>query len=164
MGPGMLIKAVLQGSFSLMVFGWAQIVMDVQPLIVLLSGEGQLHGFSHTFIGATLLGAFSVITGKHLAEWGLRMLGISKRDNPVQITWRVTALSAFLGTYSHVVLDAIMHSDVEPWYPLSPTNEFLGALRVSQLHELCLYTGIIGGFLYLVTQLASKHSTRRPRD
>jgi hypothetical protein len=37
MGPGILIKAILQGSFSLMVFGWTQIVMDIQPLIVILS-------------------------------------------------------------------------------------------------------------------------------
>ena len=34
MGPGIAVKAVLQGSFSLMVFGWAQIVMDIQPLVV----------------------------------------------------------------------------------------------------------------------------------
>lgn len=40
MGPGLLIKALLQGSFSLLVFGWAQIVMDLQPLLVLLTGEG----------------------------------------------------------------------------------------------------------------------------
>ena len=38
MGSGIAIKAVLQGSFSLLVFGWTQIVMDIQPLIVLLSG------------------------------------------------------------------------------------------------------------------------------
>lgn len=44
MGPGLLIKAVLQSGFSLMVFGWTQIVMDVQPLIVMLYGEGQVHG------------------------------------------------------------------------------------------------------------------------
>ena len=68
MGPGILLKAVLQGSFSLMVFGWAQIIMDVQPLIVLLSGEGHLHGFTHTYLGATLIGAVSAITGKHAAE------------------------------------------------------------------------------------------------
>lgn len=37
MGPGILIKSLLQGSFSLMVFGWTQIVMDIQPLIVLIS-------------------------------------------------------------------------------------------------------------------------------
>ena len=34
MGPGMLLKAVLGGSFSLMVFGWTQIVTDLQPLAV----------------------------------------------------------------------------------------------------------------------------------
>ena len=34
MGPGILIKSLLQGAFSLMVFGWAQIVMDIQPLFV----------------------------------------------------------------------------------------------------------------------------------
>lgn len=44
MGPGIAIKAMLQGSFSLMVFGWAQIVMDLQPLFVMITGEGHLTG------------------------------------------------------------------------------------------------------------------------
>jgi len=39
LGPGIAIKAVMQGSFSLMVFGWAQIVMDVQPLVVMITGQ-----------------------------------------------------------------------------------------------------------------------------
>jgi hypothetical protein len=72
MGPGILIKAALQGGFSLMVFGWAQIVMDVQPLWVMLTGDGQLHGFSHTLIGASLLVVFSLLTGKYLAECAFR--------------------------------------------------------------------------------------------
>jgi len=44
MGPGILVKSILQSSFSLMVFGWTQIVMDIQPLIVMITGEGHLHG------------------------------------------------------------------------------------------------------------------------
>ncbi len=32
MGPGMLVKPVLQERFSLMMFGWSQIMMDIQPL------------------------------------------------------------------------------------------------------------------------------------
>ena len=68
MGPGLLFKAFLQGSFSLMVFGWAQIVMDIQPLLVLLTGQGHLHGFSHTYIGATLLGIVSALSGKYLGN------------------------------------------------------------------------------------------------
>ena len=125
MGPGILIKALLQGSFSLMVFGWAQIVMDLQPLVVLLTGEGHLHGFSHTYIGAILLAIFSALTGKFLSEFGLLVLGISKKINPIKIAWWVVFVSAFIGTFSHVLLDSIMHSDVEPFFPISLKNEFV---------------------------------------
>lgn len=31
-GPEIFIKAHLQGSFSLMVFGWTQVIMDIQPV------------------------------------------------------------------------------------------------------------------------------------
>jgi hypothetical protein len=84
MGPGVVFKALLQGSFSLIVFGWAQIVMDVQPLIVMISGAGHLHGFSHTYMGATLLALFSGLTGKYLAEIGLFILDLN-RQRPVKI-------------------------------------------------------------------------------
>ena len=36
MGPGIFIQALLQGGFSLMAFGWTQIVMDIQPLLVII--------------------------------------------------------------------------------------------------------------------------------
>jgi hypothetical protein len=35
MGPGLLMKVGLQGSFSLMVFGWTQVLIDLQPGAVL---------------------------------------------------------------------------------------------------------------------------------
>ena len=57
-----------------MVFGWSQIVMDLQPLFVLLTGEGELHGFSHTYLGASLLAILSALTGKYLSEIGLKIL------------------------------------------------------------------------------------------
>ena len=115
MGPGILIKAILQSSFSLMVFGWTQIVMDIQPLIVLISGEGHLHGFTHTYIGAILIAIFAALTGKYLSEFGLKTLRISENENPISIVWWVVFLSAFIGSFSHVLLDSIMHSDVRPF-------------------------------------------------
>lgn len=159
MGPGILIKAILQGSFSLMVFGWAQIVMDIQPLIVLVSGEGHLHGFTHTYIGATLLGILSALSGKYFSEIGLRIIGISKTENPIVISWRVASISAFIGTYSHVVLDSIMHGDVKPYYPFFLQNKLLGIISVSQLHQVCLYTAIVGGVLFFAIQLTRKSVT-----
>lgn len=159
MGPGIVIKAILQGSFSLMVFGWAQIVMDIQPLVVLITGEGHLHGFSHTYLGATLLALFSALSGKYLSEVGLFILGLN-RQWQVKISWWVTILSAFIGTYSHVLLDSIMHSDVEPFYPFSKSNELVGLMTISALHKLCIASGLLGGILYFsinwVTQLKNR--------
>ena len=151
MGPGILVKAILQSSFSLMVFGWAQIVMDIQPLFVLISGEGHLHGFSHTFVGASLLAIFAAVSGKYLSQVGLWILKLTESPT-VPIQWWVCLLSAFLGCYSHVVLDAIMHSDVEPYFPFTLANPFLQVISVSALHKICVYTGLIGGVTYFSVQ------------
>ena len=155
MGPGILIKALLQGSFSLMVFGWAQIVMDIQPLIVLISGSGHLHGFSHTYLGATLLAIFSALSGKYLSELGLYIFGLNA-EWQVKIAWWVAFISAFIGTYSHVLIDSIMHSDMEPFWPLSLDNSFLGIISIANLHKACLYSGLVGGVLYYVVIWKSK--------
>jgi hypothetical protein len=98
-GPGIAVKALLQGSFSLMVFGWAQIVMDLQPLFVLITGDGHLHGFSHTYGGAILLAIFSVLSGKYLSEIGLYFMGLN-RDWKVMIGWPLAFLSAIALWYS----------------------------------------------------------------
>jgi membrane-bound metal-dependent hydrolase YbcI (DUF457 family) len=148
MGPGILIKSLLQGSFSLMVFGWTQIVMDIQPLIVLISGEGHLHGFTHTYVGAILIAIFAALTGKYLTEFGLKTLRISKSESPISIVWWVVFLSAFIGSFSHVLLDSIMHSDAEPFFPFTLDNQFLGLIPVSMLHKVCLYSGLVGAAIY----------------
>lgn len=157
MGTGIFLKAILQGSFSLMVFGWSQIVMDLQPLWVIINGHGHLHGFSHTFIGGSLLAVLAALSGKYLSEFGLLILGISKKNQPIKISWIVAFVSAFIGCFSHVVLDGIMHSDVQPFYPLTLDNPFLNYVSVGNLHKYCLYSGLIGaGLFYLIQWRKSK--------
>ena len=164
MGPGLFVKAVMQGAFSLMVFGWAQIVMDLQPLFVMINGHGHLHGFSHTYVGATLLAIGSALTGKYLSEIGLRLIG---RKEFLPIGWPVAFLSAFIGTFSHVVLDSVMHADVEPFWPLSTSNTLLGLVSVQAHHWFCIGSGILGAVVYFVVAARSpRHNTslqaRRP--
>lgn len=156
MGPGILIKAILQSSFSLMVFGWTQIVMDVQPLIVMLSGEGHVHGFTHTYIGATLIAIFSAVSGKYLSEFGLKLLEVPA-PNSGKIFWWVSFLSAFIGSYSHVLLDGIMHGDVEPFYPFTLSNGLHHYISVSALHKICLYSGLMGAAIYYLVSLRQKN-------
>ena len=145
MGPGILIKALLQGGFSLLVFGWAQIVMDLQPLVAVVTGQGQLHGFTHTYVGATLIALFSAVTGKYFAQWTFAVLS----DKGIVLRWWVAFLSAAIGAYSHVVFDSIMHTDMEPLWPFSQSNGLLGLVSVPALHEICVYSGLVGVVMYL---------------
>ena len=163
MGPGILIKALLQSSFSLMVFGWTQIVMDIQPLVVMLTGEGHLHGFTHTYVGATLLAIFSAFTGKYLSEIGLKILGLAE-NSPITILWWVSFLSAFIGSFSHVFLDSIMHADVEPFYPLVLVNSFHGLVSVSTLHKICMYSGFVGAAIYYAVNLSVSRRSKALKD
>ncbi|WP_086932303.1 metal-dependent hydrolase [Agarilytica rhodophyticola] len=162
MGTGISIKALLQGSFSLMVFGWTQIVMDIQPLVVLITGEGHLHGFSHTYIGACLLAIFSALSGKYLSEIALKMV----QRRPIHIAWWVSLLSAFVGSFSHVLLDSIMHADMEPFFPFSEINPILGIISIPALHKLCIYLGLFGAAAYFVIHiyLSKKHEQRNRKD
>ncbi|VUD40231.1 hypothetical protein TDB9533_00014 [Thalassocella blandensis] len=163
MGPGLLVKALLQGCFSVMVFGWAQIVMDIQPLIVLLTGQGHLHGFTHTYIGATLIAIFSALSGKYLGEFGLKLLSIPAINS--HITWRVALISAFAGSLSHVLLDSIMHHDVQPFFPFSESNRFLGLISVATLHKLCIYSGLIGAIaFYIIQHTLNRRSAEKGLD
>jgi len=147
MGPGIFVKAILQSSFSLMVFGWTQIVMDIQPLIVMITGEGHLHGFTHTYVGAVLIAIMAALSGKYLSELGLKILGMTK-ERPILIAWKVAFLSAFIGSFSHVLLDSIMHTDVEPFYPITLINHFQGFVSIEVLHKFCLYSGLVGAAIY----------------
>lgn len=151
MGPGIAIKAIAQGSFSLMIFGWTQIVMDVQPLIAIITGHGKLHGFTHTYVGAALVAAVAALSGKRLSEWSLGVIH-GKRGTLIPISWPVTIISAIIGAASHVVLDSIMHADMEPLFPFSAANDLLGTLSIAELHRLCFYAGIAGGAGYFAVQ------------
>ena len=160
MGPGMLIKAILQGCFSLIIFGWAQFLMDIQPILVVLTGKGHLHGFSHTYIGATLIALFSILTGRWIYQ---AIMNFIKKDFtayqkilfdvPKDLTIRICVISAFIGTYSHVLLDSIMHADVEPYYPLSLENNINLIISIENLHKLCIYTGLLGFVIFFTLRI-----------
>ena len=161
MGPGLLIKALLQGGFSLMIFGWAQIVMDLQPLWVIVTGSGELHGFSHTYLGATLLGFLAALSGKYLAPFGLKVLRVSLPTG-VHFRWPIVFTSAYIGSYSHVAIDSVMHADMSPLSPFNETNPLLRLISIDTLHLLCLLTGALGTAIYLATAYRQKVDQTKP--
>lgn len=140
LGPGALFKAVGGRHFSFMVFGGAQVLMDIEPLIGLIQHRPVLHGYTHTLAGALLIGLAAGLSGRPISQWVLRMLSVPHW----QISWRAAFAGAFAGTYSHVILDALMHADMRPWWPLAAGNGLLGAVPLGTLHLLCVAAGVVG--------------------
>lgn len=140
LGAGAAFKAIGDRHFSFMVFGGAQVMMDIEPLIGILRDSDVLHGPSHTLLGALLIGMLAGLIGRPISLWVLRLLGFAQ----AQISWTASFAGALLGTFSHIVLDAMMHADMRPWWPLASGNRLLDTLPIDHLHLLCLLLGVIG--------------------
>lgn len=65
---------------------------------------------------------------------------------------------AFIGAYSHVLLDSIMHSDIQPFAPVSDQNGFLYVVSVGHLHVLCLISEPLGLVALVVIHLRNTSS------
>ena len=70
----------------------------------------------------------------------------------MRVSWMSAGMGAFLGTFSHVFLDALMHSDMRPWAPFGDANGLLGLVPIGSLHLACVVLGAIGALLYLARQ------------
>jgi len=163
MGPGAAMKAVSGKYFSLMVFGFSQVAIDIEPLVRILRGDTILHGFTHNYLGAVIVGTFSLFAGKAFCEWLLRVWNAVFRFRYVRwlrltqnISWCAAGLGAFIGTFSHVFLDSLIHSDMYPFAPFSTANGLLNLLPVGWVYLLCLFLGVFGFMVIVLVEAWNK--------
>ncbi|PUA96119.1 hypothetical protein C8C99_0925 [Acidovorax sp. 107] len=146
LGPGLAFKAFGGRHFSFMVFGGSQVLMDIEPLIGILQNKTILHGYTHTLLGALVIGTIGGIVGRPTSSYLLRLLAIPHPP----FTWAASFVGAYIGTLSHVLLDSIMHFDMSPWWPIVSGNQLQTVLSIDQLHIACLIAGIVGGIVVAV--------------
>jgi membrane-bound metal-dependent hydrolase YbcI (DUF457 family) len=165
-GPGLLLKAVAGRHVSLMVFGFSQIAMDIEVIVRVIRNDILLHGFTHTYLGATLIGLASVVVGRPVCQALLACWTPDSKTvfetwlrGAARISWPAAVVGAFAGTYSHVLLDSVMHADMEPLAPFSGANALLGLVSPGALHVGCALSGVLGVLLGAIAFLR-----RRPAD
>lgn len=141
LGAGLAFKALGGRHFSFMVFGGTQVLMDIEPLLAIINDWDVLHGPTHTLAGATVIGAIAGVIGRPISEVALRLLRIAHPP----FTWRASFFAAFAGSYSHIALDAVMHADMRPFWPLLPGNPWLGLIDIDALHLVCIALALLGG-------------------
>src|ERR1700722_18230184 len=172
MGPGMAMKALAGPRLSLVSFGLAQVMMDIEPLVHMIRGDVGHHGLVHTYLGATLVGLATLPIARPLTHtfsglWSdsLRDAGLVWLAEPPADGWLPVVVGTFAGTYSHVFLDSIMHADMTPLAPFSQSNAVLDWLSYAGIHIACVISGILGLTAWVIIRrirAARRNPSARP--
>ena len=163
-GPGLLIKGLIPGRFSLSMYALANVAMDVEPLYHLLHDDTQLHGATYSLLGAGLIGIGTALWGRIVIRraWQFYERWSGNAGTPFHITSQQVWLGALLGTFSHVLMDAVMHIDVHPFLPLIDANPWLDISCTEHVYLGCVLAGMVGMLLILIrAAFQPEHSHNR---
>ena len=165
LGPALAVKAAAPRHFSFLVFGLTQVVIDSEVALYMIAGGWPVHRLFHTYLGATLVAAVTVVLGRPLLEWAIRLwnrLVAPNGESILRIEPRITLVAAMsgalIGGYSHVLLDSIMHSDVRPLAPWSDSNALLRLVSVDHLVIACVGLGVLGAAALAAASLRARRA------
>ena len=164
LGPALSLGILLRKYIHAPTFILANIVLDVEPLLVLLlEPHYPLHGYLHTFIAAVGIGV----------AFGLVMFFLERPLHPLykrlllepQATLKKSQfiLAGVLGAMLHVLFDAPLYWEIKPFYPLT-ANPLYGSVSSLEIYLLSFWMGVLGIIFYLLllTVWAYKKLQKRP--
>ena len=159
MGPALAVGLPLKRFIHVPTFALGNVVLDVEPLVVLVYGlDYPLHGYLHTLVGALVVGL----------ALGRLMYGLEGAFSPL---WRALLLEVgpprlgpFLaggvaGAVLHVLLDSPLYSDIRPLYP-AQVNPLYSPGLTSAVYMACTVLGVAGAMYYLVLASALLRGAR----
>lgn len=153
-GPGALLHAAAPKHVSFLAFCAANILIDIESLYNLLNHNHPVHAFFHTYVGASLI--VPVVTLVHfLARWLASRFWLPYLFNWRSLTAQQVIIGAALGAYSHVILDSLMHADIQPFSPFSSSNPLLGLISLGALHLVCIIFGALGLLVIALQRLST---------
>jgi hypothetical protein len=157
MGAAMLVKPGAGSRFSVVAFGLAQVIIDIEPGVGMLRGSDVLHGPSHTIIGALLIATLVALISPRIGAWIVGRWNREVRFHKLgwlaenAVMTRTAAIAgAFFGTLSHIALDAMMHDDVHPFAPFSDANPALHLISHEAIYQLCGAMAFVGTAAWVV--------------
>lgn len=111
-----------------------------------------LHGRSHSLLGATVIAAAVTPLTRWLAPPLLRLGNryldahdLARRREAENPDWLAAATGCLLGAWSHALMDAVMHPELQLFWPWSPARPLYGAWSYSYLEIGCV-AGVVFGF------------------
>lgn len=142
-GPGALLQSVAPRHVSFLSFCAANVLIDLESLYNLVYRQHPVHAFFHTYVGATLVVA-GVAVMFFVCGWFARRFWLPNFFGWRSLTINQVLAGGALGAYTHIVLDSVMHKDIQPLAPFSSSNQLLGIVPLGVLHVACLALGLVG--------------------
>ena len=112
------------------------VLMDIEPFYYLFIAQSfPLHRFFHTFLGASFLAliiGFVLIKIRKTLDKKLSFFQL----NQAKLSNKSIYLSAFIGAYSHIILDSFMHRDIKPFWPFTSSNPLLNIISTASIYRV----------------------------
>lgn len=128
--------------------------MDIEPFYYMFisPGTGALHGFFHTYVGATIIGVVVAFVLIKLRKPTDSLMSRFKLDQ-TKITEKFIYISSIFAAYSHIFLDSFMHGDMKPFWPFTAVNPLLGLISVNSIY-LITGCGLVSVVLVYLLRLS----------
>ena len=98
------------------------VIIDLDFILFLLIGT-PIHGYLHTFLGATIISIFIIIILKLSQKQTIKIKKWFKWEGKSNL--KSISIGAFIGTYSHIILDSLIYNEINPFYPIEGNPLYL---------------------------------------
>lgn len=151
LGPALAIGFPLRELIHAPTFTVANVILDIEPFLVLLLGLGYpLHGFTHTFFLAFLVG-LGLGYMSYLFEGFLSPLyRVILLESSKKLKMRSFLIAGFLGAMLHVLFDSPLYDDIHPFYPLT-INPLYDPSLTLYTYLACVWMGIFAIIYYILS-------------
>jgi len=163
---GFAVKSIFNKGFSWSIFALTNIAIDTEVIYYVITAGEASHKFFHTLLGSTMIAIICTFAGIPVCErllnfWNknlyneksLEKLKFLNVDSKINIF--SSFAGAFIGAYSHILLDSLMHFDVKPFEPFFSTN-FVGIVPINILHFGLLGLFVFGVIIYVIKKIFQK--------
>jgi membrane-bound metal-dependent hydrolase YbcI (DUF457 family) len=160
LGPALFLGLLLLGFLDFPTFLIANVIVDVEPLLVLVFGlDYPLHGFFHSFLGGTVVALVLALVMNRIRGTISPLLALVRLEQRSSL--KSILCASMSGVYLHILLDARMYGDIRPLYPID-ANPFLIQTTLPGLWEFmfCVWC-FFGAVIVYVIKLFFSWRTKR---
>jgi len=150
LGPGLALGMIFRKYINIPAILLASVIVDIRAIyLALIVGDwSNLHGFFHTFAGATVLGLVVISLILIFRDYLSKFSEILKVEQDYSL--QSIAAGALIGIWVHIILDSYMHRDMTPFLPFFDGNPLHGEMFGGWgVMVICCLGFLIGGSIYV---------------